>query len=283
MAVSIGLAEICNVLGSCSAIASPCAEKSLRSPRDERLERTGLAEVRVFKESKEMHGQTDEQYAFGLHDGNCARGHAEVSDDDLITAAQRGDQRAFAELCGRHSGVTKTKIFSIVRNHEDAEDALQDTLLRAFTHLTSFRRSCKFSTWLTAIGVNSALMILRKQRLRRETYAGTSSLDTETLEPREFVDRSPGPEATYLKQQAISLVRQEVEKLRPSLRSIVNHYYGSECSLQEVAKAQEITLRAAKSRLLRGRAKLRSSLAEYGISTSRDRAQRSVGRTISIV
>jgi RNA polymerase sigma-70 factor (ECF subfamily) len=205
-----------------------------------------------------------------LHGGNCAYGHAEVSDDDLITAAQGGDQKAFVELCGRHSGVTKTKIFSIVRNHEDAEDALQDTLLRAYTHMTSFRRSCTFATWLTAIGVNSALMLLRKRRLRRENSASTSSLDTGTVELQEFVDRSPGPEALYLKQQAILLVRRDVDKLHPILRSSVNHYYGSECSLAEAAKAQEISLGAAKSRLARGRARLRSSLAGYGISTSRN-------------
>jgi RNA polymerase sigma-70 factor (ECF subfamily) len=205
-----------------------------------------------------------------LHDRNCARDHAEVSDDDLITAAQCGDQKAFVELCRRHSGVTKTKIFNIVRNYEDAEDALQDTLLRAYTHLTTFRRSCTFATWLTAIGVNSALMILRKRKLRRETSASTSSLDTGTVEPQEFVDRSPGPEAIYLRQQAILLVRREVEKLQPMLRSAVNHYYGAECSLEEAAKAQEISLCAAKSRLARGRARLRSSLAGYGISKSRN-------------
>jgi RNA polymerase sigma-70 factor (ECF subfamily) len=204
-----------------------------------------------------------------LHDGNHACGYSEVSDDDLVTAAQRGDQKAFEELCGRHSTLTKQKIFMIVRNHEDAEDALQDTLLRAYTRLTTFRRSCKFSTWLTAIGVNSALMILRKRRVRRETYASTSNLDTGTAELQEPADRSPGPEGIYLKQQAILLVRREVEKLHPSLRSVVNHYYESDCSLKEAAKAQEISLCAAKSRLLRGRAKLRSSLAEYGISKSR--------------
>jgi RNA polymerase sigma-70 factor (ECF subfamily) len=224
----------------------------------------------VFKESKEMDGQTHEQYALGSHDLNYTGGHPEVSDDDLITAAQRGDQQAFVELCERHSSVTRMKIFSIVRNQEDAEDALQDTLLRAYTHLSTFRRSCKFSTWLTAIGVNSALMILRKRRLRRETSASTSSLDTETVEPQEFVDLSPGPEAIYLRQQAILLVRREVEKLLPSLRSVVNHYYGSDCSLKEAAKAQKISLAAAKSRLGRGRVKLRSSLEGYVTSKARN-------------
>jgi RNA polymerase sigma-70 factor, ECF subfamily len=273
VAVSIGLTGTCNVLGTGSAVASPYAEKSLRSQRDEHRERSvvpGLAEARVFKESKEMLGQTDEQYAFRSHNGNCACGRADVSDDDLITAAQCGDQKAFVELCGRHSGVTKAKILSIVRNYEDAEDGLQDTLLRAYTHLTSFRRSCTFATWLTAIGVNSALMILRKRKLRREASASTSGLDPGTVELPEFVDRSPGPEAICLKQQAILLVRREVEKLHPILRSAVNHYYVSECSLQEAAKAEEISLGAAKSRLSRGRRKLRSSLAGHGISSSRN-------------
>jgi RNA polymerase sigma-70 factor (ECF subfamily) len=203
-------------------------------------------------------------------DGNYACGHSEVSDDDLITAAQHGDQKAFVELCGRHSTVAKKKIFGILRNHEDAEDALQDTLLRAYTHLTSFRRSCKFSTWLTTIGVHSALMIMRKRKVRRETYGNTSSLNTATLELPEPVDRSLGPEGIYLKQQSILFVRREVEKLRPSLRSVVNHYYGSESSLEEAAKALDISLSAAKSRLLRGRVRLRSSLARYGISKSRN-------------
>jgi RNA polymerase sigma-70 factor, ECF subfamily len=224
----------------------------------------------VFKENKEMHGQTHEQYAFGSHDSNYMCDHAEAPDDDLITAAQRGDHQAFTELCERHSSVTRTKIFSIVRNHEDAEDAFQDTLLRAYTHLASFRRSCRFSTWLTAIGVNSALMILRKRRLRRETSATTSSLDTDTVEIKEFVDRSPGPEAIYLKQQTILLVRREVEKLLPSLRSAVYHYYGSDCTLKEAAQAQQISLAAAKSRLGRVRGKLRSSLEGYVTSKSRN-------------
>jgi RNA polymerase sigma-70 factor, ECF subfamily len=204
-----------------------------------------------------------------LRGGSYGSGHSEVSEDDLITAAQRGDQQAFMELCGRHSTVTKRKIFTIVRNHEDAEDALQDTLLRAYTHLTSFRRSCKFSTWLTTIGMNSALMIMRRRRARRETYSNTCSLDTGTAELQEPVDRSLSPEGNYLKQQAILLVRREVEKLRPSLRSVVNHYYESDCSLEETAKAQEISLAAVKSRLMRGRVRLRSSLARFGISKSR--------------
>jgi RNA polymerase sigma-70 factor (ECF subfamily) len=206
----------------------------------------------------------------GLRDGNFGRAHSEVSDDDLVAGARCGDQQAFEALCARHSSIVKSKILRILRNREDAEDALQDTLMRAYMHMPFFRGSCKFSTWLTTIGVNSALMIMRKQRVRGETYGSASRLDTKAVEPPEPVDRSPGPEGIYLKQQAILLVRREVEKLKPSLRSVVNHYYGSECSLEEAAKAHGISLAAAKSRLLRGRVRLRSSLARYGIGKPRN-------------
>jgi RNA polymerase sigma-70 factor, ECF subfamily len=203
-------------------------------------------------------------------ESHCVLCDSDASDDDLITAAQCGDQNAFVELCRRHSAVAKRKIFSMVRNHEDTEDLLQDTLLRAYTHLTSFRRSCRFSTWLTTIGVNSALMMLRKGRARGETYATRSSINMGKVELHEPVDRSPGPEGIYLRQQTILLVRREVQKLKLSLRSVVNHYYESECSLKEAAKAQEISLGAAKSRLLRGRGRLRSTLERYGISKVRN-------------
>lgn len=194
----------------------------------------------------------------------------DVSDDDLVTAAQRGDQKAFVELCKRHSAVAKKKIFSIVRNQEDADDALQDTLFRAYLHLTTFRRSCKFSTWLTTIGVNSALMVMRKRRTRRETHASTSNLETGTMDLQELTDRSPGPERIYLHQQECLLLRREVEKLHPNLRSVVSHHYEADCSVEETAEAQGISLAATKSRLLRGRVRLRSSLARYGISKSQN-------------
>jgi RNA polymerase sigma-70 factor (ECF subfamily) len=196
-------------------------------------------------------------------ESNFTCSDSDASDDDLITRTQCGDQLAFAELSSRYSSRLKNRIFRIVRNQEDAEDALQDTLLRAYMHINSFRRSCKFSTWLITIGVNSALMVMRKRKIRREVYASIGSEDMRPLEIHEPVDRSPGPEGIYLKQQSILLVRREVEKLHPNLRSVVNHYYGSDCSVEEAAKALNISLHAAKSRLFRGRRRLRSSLARY--------------------
>ena len=217
------------------------------------------SEARVFPDSSAQFGSK-------CHDATYGCCGSDVSDDDLIAAAQYGDQLAFVELCGKYASMVKSKILKIVRNQEDAEDAFRDTLMRAYSHLKSFRRACKFSTWLTTIGVNSALMILRKRKARGEAWTSTSKSDADSMEPPEAVDRSPGPEGIYLRQQVILLLRREVEKLKPTLRSVVNHYYESDCSLEEAAMAQEISLGAAKSRLLRGRGRLRSSLARYGIS-----------------
>lgn len=198
--------------------------------------------------------------------GGCAPNRSIASDDDhLLMRAQSGDQQAFVELCHRHSPMVKKRIFSIVRSHEDAEDALQDTLLRAYRHLGAFRRTCKFSTWLTSIGTNTALMILRKRKTRKEGHTDVLNDESGTWEATDYVDRSLDPERQHSRHQAILVVRREVEKLRPTLRSIIKQYYGAECSLEESAKALDISLSTAKSRLMRGRKTLRWYLKRHGV------------------
>ena len=192
-----------------------------------------------------------------------------ASDDELLMTAQSGDHQAFIELCRRHSPMVKKKIFSIVRNQEDAEDALQDTLLRAYRHLGTFRRTCKFSTWLTSIGTNTALMILRKRKIRKEGQIELLNEDGFAWDAMEFVDTSFDPEHLHSRNQIILIVRQEVEKLKPTLRSMMKQYYGTECSLEESAKALDISLGTAKSRLMRGRKTLRRFLSRHGVSNSR--------------
>ena len=91
--------------------------------------------------------------------------HLVVSDDRLVAAAQTGDTSAFDELCKRHTQRIFRMTHRITRNHEDAEDALQDCLLNAFIHLRSFDGRSRFSTWLTRIAMNAALMKLRKNRV----------------------------------------------------------------------------------------------------------------------
>jgi RNA polymerase sigma-70 factor (ECF subfamily) len=187
------------------------------------------------------------------------------TDDDLVQVAQSGDHDAFAELCRRHAQAAKQRILAIVRHHEDAEDAMQETLLRAYANLGRFRRSCKFSTWITAIGINAALTVIRKRKSRRE-------FDIEPHGPDEPVwdiaDQAPDPERLVAKAQIILLLRKELHGLPPKIQEIVTSYYGHDSSLREAADALGISVAAAKSRLLRGRRSLRSSLGRRGLLDS---------------
>jgi RNA polymerase sigma-70 factor, ECF subfamily len=187
------------------------------------------------------------------------------TDDDLIQAAQLGDHEAFAELCRRHTQVARKKILAIVRHQEDAEDALQETLIRAYANLGKFRQTCKFSTWITAIGINAALTVIRKRKARRES-------DIEPYNPDEpawdIADQAPDPERRVAKAQIILLLRKELHGLPPIMQEAVNSRYGHDHSLQEAADELGISVAAVKSRLLRGKRSLRLSLEQKGLLDS---------------
>src|ERR1700678_2897141 len=89
---------------------------------------------------------------------------ADTPDIFLVAAAKDGDHQAYAELCCRHSNQILRKILRITRDVADAEDTLQETLLKAYVHIGRFEGRSAFSTWLTQIAINSALMLLRKRR-----------------------------------------------------------------------------------------------------------------------
>src|ERR1700722_13876114 len=119
-----------------------------------------------------------------------------INDEMLVTAAKLGEHLAFSELWNRHSKRAFNTMYRITRNHQDAEDALQDAFLKAFVHLKNFDGRSTFSTWLTRIAINSALMILRKRRAHPETSMDWSA-DGETWQQWEVADRRGDTEGRY--------------------------------------------------------------------------------------
>jgi RNA polymerase sigma-70 factor (ECF subfamily) len=93
---------------------------------------------------------------------------AQRTDDDLVQALSWVTTKLLLSSAGGTLRLSGQKIFSIVRHHEDSENAPQETLLRAYANLGRFRQACKLSTWITAIGVNAALTVIRKRKSRRE-------------------------------------------------------------------------------------------------------------------
>jgi RNA polymerase sigma-70 factor (ECF subfamily) len=186
-------------------------------------------------------------------------------ESDLVSAAKRGDQHAFEELSRRHSPSLKRRIRKILRHREDAEDVLQDTLIRAFIHLAGFRAKCSFRTWIMTIATNSSLMLLRKRRNHPESGFGFVTLEGKEIEVLQLSDPLPNPEQAYAKRQASHRVSQAVRMLPPGFRQIVERYHQDEFRLVDAANAIGITEAAAKSRLMRARLALRRHLSNERI------------------
>ena len=183
------------------------------------------------------------------------------SDEQLVFDARSGDQQAFAELCLRYRGMLLNRIFGIVRHRQDAEDVLQETLLKAYQHLQTFRGACSFSTWLLAIATNMSLMLLRKRKALCMNGGELVTEDGETLVV-DFRDPAPNPEQRCMMFQTSQKLNRAVAKLSPQVQTLLKMYFTSELRLKDAAQFLGIPVATAKSRLLRARQKLRRSLKQ---------------------
>jgi RNA polymerase sigma factor (sigma-70 family) len=184
-----------------------------------------------------------------------------LSDETLVAVAKMGNGNVLEELHRRHAEKVFRVAHRIIRQREDAEDAVQESFLSAYVHLHSFDGRAKFSTWLTRIVINAALMKLRKNRKARQIPLENG---TEPLDPyfeHEFRDFAPNPEEICAQEERHAALRQAIAGLRPSLRSVVELYQLQECSMDETAKILGISVAAAKARLFHARAALRANKA----------------------
>src|SRR5580698_4674787 len=134
-------------------------------------------------------------------------GSTRMSDALLVSTAKSGDGDAFVELSKRHYRKVFHEAFRITRNRQDAEDALQDSLLNAFSHLNNFQERSSFSTWLTRIGINSALMILRKKRNGFEFSLDSTGDPGGEGERWEIPSLAEDPESSYVRGEREALLR----------------------------------------------------------------------------
>src|SRR6266403_1007057 len=110
-----------------------------------------------------------------------------TKDDVLVAAAMKGEATAFAMLVERHERRIFFTALRMTHNREDAEDVVQESLQKAFIHFDSFVGRSSFSTWLTRVAMNEALMLLRKKRGIREVLID----DLGEMRTAQFRCRSP--------------------------------------------------------------------------------------------
>jgi RNA polymerase sigma-70 factor (ECF subfamily) len=177
-------------------------------------------------------------------------------DEVLVRAAKLGDRVAFAKLWERHSKTAFHAACRIMKNRADAEDVIQEAWIRAYVHLKSFDGTAKFSTWLTRIAINSALMTLRRKRSRPETPMEIT--DGETWRHWEIADERSDVEQDYIRGETAQHLRCAIRRLAPNLRVVVEIHQLSDGALKEIADLAGISVAATKSRLFRARTILRS-------------------------
>jgi len=181
------------------------------------------------------------------------------SEAQLLAAARRGRADAFEALCRPHTAKLLKVAFSVTRNREDAEDALQDSLLRAYAHISGFDGRSSFSTWLTRIVINSALMIRRKVRNARQVSADELDESHKTHPHLQVPDHAPNPEQRLLQCEQKRILHHAIGRLRPRIRVVVEVGQLQERPMKETAHLLDISVAAAKGRIFHARAALRGS------------------------
>lgn len=200
--------------------------------------------------------------AHNLPANNVAiHGLNEMREQLLVSAAKSGDTFAFVELSKRHSNKILRRAYRIVKNWQDAEDVLQESLMRAFLHLNDFEERSSFGSWLTRIAINFALMNLRKKRGYVETSMEFIDDDHGTLFHWEPKDPGENPECYFSRREREDLLQGAIRDLPPALRQVVQLKIIDGRSGEEVSQTLGISVSAAKSRLARAKTALRVSLA----------------------
>jgi RNA polymerase sigma-70 factor (ECF subfamily) len=184
-------------------------------------------------------------------------------EETLLAAAKKGNEHAFEILVKRHEQRVLAVAQRYTRAQEDAKDVVQQTFQNAFVHLHSFEWKSSFSTWLTRIAINEALMLLRRRRALHEVSVDDSR-DTEgNAWHLEMPDSSPDPEASYARRERVQILTAALGNLRPGLRRAVELRELGELSTSETAQRMGLSVAAVKARLFQARRKLRQALTNY--------------------
>jgi RNA polymerase sigma-70 factor (ECF subfamily) len=177
----------------------------------------------------------------------------------LIEAVRRGEVAAFEPLVRRHEQKIVRVARRITGNHEDAEDVAQDTLLQAFKHLGSFRGDSRFSTWLTRIAVNMALMKVRSRKIQVMSLDNGAETGSGQV-VREIQDKKPTVEQQCLQQELQFILVEMIGRLGPRYRTVFHLRNMEDLSIAETAEILGLSASVVKSRLMRARLQLRKSL-----------------------
>src|SRR5580765_4261652 len=184
----------------------------------------------------------------------------QLTEQKLIRAGQRGDAQAIEALFGRYHRQLFQTALRVLGNAEDAEDALQDGLLSAYRNLKRFEGRSQFSTWLTRIVINAALMRRRSAKARPAVSLDESPREDELPISERFAAEGPNPEQMFAGTELREMISENLEELSPLLRTAFVLREVEGYSTGEAAKKLGVTENTLKARLWRARHQLAERL-----------------------
>jgi RNA polymerase sigma-70 factor, ECF subfamily len=195
---------------------------------------------------------------------DAAREARFLAESELVTRAQAGDKQAFGTLVGPYIRQAYYVARKITGNREDAEDAAQQSFLKAFAHIHQFQREAHFSSWLFRIAINEALMKVRKRRVE----SGVVSMEADALGNQPAVELEASgdtfhPETLYAQAETRRILREAIDDLRSTSRAVVWLMGLYERPTKDAAKVLCMSESAVKTRFLRARRQLRERLTPY--------------------
>lgn len=180
-----------------------------------------------------------------------------------LAALQRNEKAAIAELVDQNSVRIYRLALKMVGNVQDAEDILQETFIKALTHLGDFEGRSKVSTWLYRIAVNESLMVLRKRNNGDRPLDPEIVMDNGDALPRQIIDWCCLPEKELMSSETRNHINEAIKTLSDANRAafILRDIEG--LSTRQTAETLDISESAVKVRLMRARLQLREELTHY--------------------
>ena len=176
------------------------------------------------------------------------------TDQIYIDRVLEGDTNAFAYLIDKYKNMAYTVAIKIVKNEEDAEEVAQDSFLKAYQKLDSFKGDSKFSTWLYTIVYRNSISKIRKKNMV------TTDIDAFVIENHTTDFEFPQIEAIKNGEQK-KYVNQAINNLSEMDALLITLFYLNECSVEEIGKITNLTKTNIKVKLFRARKKLFNELS----------------------
>jgi len=190
------------------------------------------------------------------HEGHLSAGSMPFNDDNLISRGLQGDQDALHVLFTRYRRLLYCQALGLLRNHEEAEDAVQCCLLLAFRNLSKVKSQSSFRNWLVRILINEALAIIRRKKSRPAVALELPHSEEQGEWLEHFPAPGPDPEQACAMRESVGALMRYVSRLSTPLRSTISLCDLGERTIEEASKVLGVAPNTVKARLRRGRTKL---------------------------